>query len=411
MKIYFDDLGYSSPNLYNLSENGPMKNWLVASGTNLKNKLTEFGIGFSSIDQLDDPGCYFIDVNGDPSWWNGVLTEESVPKKNVLLEIPENIINLVKDKKIRIIIAADREGGEMINSFFDCFASITDAMQIRNLPQGSVLVIQGNQKIEQQYNEWLVKTGRNKLFDVMYSNHFNNIFYNPELPNDPIIIETLKNNNVHSFNSLNRVHRTHRAAHLCSLVLNNVLEQGLVSGNQVNLLDHIAAEYAGVSLEQYAEIMEKHFPKFIDGDWSSTNAANQYNIDLYKNTYISVITETKFNEDVIFPTEKIFKPLALGHPVILFASAGTLALLKDMGFRVDWCGIDPSYNDIIDHKERFVATTNILLNWINLSTDEKIKRITDSMPTIRHNFKLMKQRDFYRESIQEALNRSQEYFK
>jgi hypothetical protein len=126
---------------------------------------------------------------------------------------------------------------------------------------------------------------------------------------------------------------------------------------------------------------------------------------------MSVITETKFDEDVVFLTEKVFKPLALGHPLILIASAGTLSALKELGFRIDWCGIDPSYNDIVDHKKRLEKTHEVLIDWIKLPREEKIKRIQSSMSTIQHNFDLMRSRDFYSESLIKMINESEDYFK
>jgi hypothetical protein len=125
---------------------------------------------------------------------------------------------------------------------------------------------------------------------------------------------------------------------------------------------------------------------------------------------MSFITETKFDEDVVFLTEKVFKPLVLGHPLILLASPGTLGSLKDLGFKIDWCGIDPSYNDIEDNKQRFIKTHEILKWWINLSREEKIEKIQQSMDTIQHNFDLVRSKNFYHEALRTALNSSEEYF-
>jgi hypothetical protein len=94
----------------------------------------------------------------------------------------------------------------------------------------------------------------------------------------------------------------------------------------------------------------------------------------------------------------------------LLAAAGTLAALREMGFKTDWCGIDPRYNDIENDVKRMQATHNELLKWVNLPMEEKLTRISNSMPTIEHNFNLSRTSNFHKASLAEALNRSERYF-
>jgi hypothetical protein len=81
-----------------------------------------------------------------------------------------------------------------------------------------------------------------------------------------------------------------------------------------------------------------------------------------------------------------------------------------MGFKVDWCGIDPGYNNIEDDRERFNETNNILKWWINLSKDKKIKKINESRDSIMHNFNLIRSKDFYGDSLNLAIKNSEKYF-
>ena len=122
-----------------------------------------------------------------------------------------------------------------------------------------------------------------------------------------------------------------------------------MSCNQISLTDDTGAALVEIDTPNFTEVLQLNFPKFVDGNWSNINAAEHHNFDVYKNSLISFITETKFDEEVVFPTEKIYKPIAFGHPLILLASAGTLRAIEKLGFRIDWCGIDPSYNDIVDN--------------------------------------------------------------
>ena len=407
MKIYFDTLADSSSNHKNLETNSDNNYWLVAPGAPIKQKCMEMHLDVSELTDVNEKGIYFVDVRGDPNWWSGVLNNNGVPKEHILRVLSKSLLDKVRQGKIRLIICADREGGPMITKDWDCFLEMHNAMIDLELPINSVLLTQGNKKIERQYKQWLSKNKLPRMYEVMYSNHFGKIFWDEHnVPSTPLILKAIEDKNSKSFNSLNRVYRPQRGAHLYRCIKDNILDDGIISGNQIHTNDEETKYLCG---ENYAEI-KKHFPKFIDGDWSKTNAANQFNEFIYTNSLMTVITETMFIPDVAFITEKIFKPMTLGHPLILFASQGTLAAVKELGFRIDWCGINPKYNDITDPIERFNATQQVLVDWVNLSREEKIFRINESMDVIEHNFNLMRSRDFYKEAIMESIVRSREYF-
>jgi hypothetical protein len=410
MKFYFETLNPNESNANHLSVDDDGNTfWLVSNGTIIKKFLGEIGQPIDSLDNLTDPGVYYFDVNGDPPWWAAQLNNP-----HVIYGIHESIVELIRNKKLRMVIGADREGGGMTGVFgdgrlFDCFQTTTQAMLDRNMPAGSVLITSGNRKVERQYQDWLSLNEQPKMFDIMYANHFGKIFFDDKLPAHPLILESINNDSAVDFNSLNRIYRTHRGAHVFQLATDNVLDKGIVSCNCVDFNDKVGPTFAETTYDQFFATMTQHFPKFVDGNWSTDNAANQYNVDVYKNSLMTFITETKFDEDVVFLTEKVFKPMALGHPLILLSTPGTLSALRDLGFRTNWCGIDPAYNDIEDHTERFKATHKVLMDWIALPRAEKIQQIQYSMVTINHNFKLIRQKDFYRDAIIEIAYRCRKY--
>jgi hypothetical protein len=405
MKVYFDTLTNNDSNQNHLTFEGDNDYWIVAPGAPIKNKCSQLGLQVAQLNDYTEPGIYFIDVRGDPQWWAGVLKETGTPHKHILRCLPKKIIKLVKQRKLRIILNADREGGPMVTKHWDCFLSTHNTILELKLPKDSVLILQGNKKVEHQYRRWRKYKSVDKMYDMMYSNHFGNIFVDANLPTSPVIKYAMANPNSKDYNSLNRVYRPQRGAHLYRLMKDGVLNNGIVSGNEITLRDKDTENLVG----DYQDI-KKEFPKFIDGDWSKTNAANQYNVDIYKNSLLTVITETIFFDDVAFVTEKIFKPITMGHPLVLFASQGTLRCLEQMGFRTDWCGIDPVYNDIEDNLERFNATQQVINDWIDLPESHKIARLEKSMDTIQHNFDLIRRSDFYADAIHEAVARTEKYY-
>jgi hypothetical protein len=108
-----------------------------------------------------------------------------------------------------------------------------------------------------------------------------------------------------------------------------------------------------------------------------------FNMDDYANTKVEVVLETLFDDKRIQLTEKILRPIACGHPFILASTPGSLAYLRDYGFKTFDGIIDESYDTELDSVKRLnliiAAMKNItawtpeeqLLNW------DKIKEITN----------------------------------
>lgn len=71
----------------------------------------------------------------------------------------------------------------------------------------------------------------------------------------------------------------------------------------------------------------------------------------YIDTYFSLITETVCAEsDFSFRTEKIAKPIAIGHPFIVAANRGFYRDLRNLGFRTFGHVIDESF-DLVDNAQ------------------------------------------------------------
>jgi hypothetical protein len=73
----------------------------------------------------------------------------------------------------------------------------------------------------------------------------------------------------------------------------------------------------------------------------------------YVDTYFSLVTETICAESPYsFRTEKIAKPLAIGHPFIVVSNAGFYRDLHNLGFKTFGHVIDESFDQIENHQDR-----------------------------------------------------------
>jgi hypothetical protein len=72
----------------------------------------------------------------------------------------------------------------------------------------------------------------------------------------------------------------------------------------------------------------------------------------YRDTYFSLVTETVVEQPWPFRTEKIAKPLVIGHPFIVATSPGYYRDLHRLGFRTFGHVIDESFDSIEHHQDR-----------------------------------------------------------
>jgi hypothetical protein len=110
--------------------------------------------------------------------------------------------------------------------------------------------------------------------------------------------------------------------------------------------------------------------------------------EYYADTFASVVMETYHGEDIFF-TEKIFKPIAFGHPFLLCSAAGALDKLKELGFETFDDIFDESYDTINDQWYRFEHI---------LKEIQRITQLSDKELQVMHQHivpKLKRNRDYF----------------
>ena len=80
----------------------------------------------------------------------------------------------------------------------------------------------------------------------------------------------------------------------------------------------------------------------------------------YRDTYFSLVTETVFEQPWPFRTEKIAKPIAIGHPFIVATSPGYYRDLHRLGFKTFGHVIDESFDSIENHQDRMDRIVDIV---------------------------------------------------
>jgi hypothetical protein len=80
----------------------------------------------------------------------------------------------------------------------------------------------------------------------------------------------------------------------------------------------------------------------------------------YIDTYFSVVTETVHDYPYSFRTEKIWKPIVMGHPWIPVANRGFLRDIQNLGFRTFGHLLDETFDLIDDNHQRLQRVAEIV---------------------------------------------------
>jgi hypothetical protein len=125
------------------------------------------------------------------------------------------------------------------------------------------------------------------------------------------------------------------------------------------------------NLENQSLLSDCQIKSFNDVESTSDSSA-VYNRQDYISTGMSVVLETVFDERIHL-TEKTLRPIACGHPFILAAGPGSLALLRSYGFRTFAGYINENYDDIKDSTQRLDAICQEMKRIQQLPKKEKQK--------------------------------------
>ena len=90
----------------------------------------------------------------------------------------------------------------------------------------------------------------------------------------------------------------------------------------------------------------------------------------YIDTYFSLVTETVCAESThSFRTEKIAKPLAMGHPFIVASTPGFYRDLHQLGFRTFDHVIDESFDRVTDAQQRMDRVADVVRDLVDQDLD------------------------------------------
>lgn len=161
--------------------------------------------------------------------------------------------------------------------------------------------------------------------------------------------------------------REYRLAFLDQLIGHN-----LTTSSRITFCDHDNGvhfrchDFANTAWQPQRELTSIPSTSDISSDCSAVYDAFHYEI-----CAIDVVLETLFDDDRLYLTEKILRPIACGKPFILLGPHGSLRYLQSQGFVTFQDLWDESYDTIQDPQARMAAVVKVMQEISRMTAEQK----------------------------------------
>ncbi len=97
-----------------------------------------------------------------------------------------------------------------------------------------------------------------------------------------------------------------------------------------------------------------------------------------RDTFFQLVTETEVSHHSQRFTEKILKPIACHRPFVVFGPMGTLARLRDLGFRTFSDIFPEDYDDIADPEQRMCRILDVIDDIVQSDRSKFLERVASA---------------------------------
>lgn len=292
----------------------------------------------------------------------------------------------------------------------DILDPIHNYLKSKEIPLKKVILQTGNAKGKEYYKDYCFRKCIQEGLNISCLEYFewlsSRLVAEHRNAKLTIIPKSMDFSNIQkTFLCLNRLHRWHRVNLLMLWNSSDLLtdsyytmdsksnfpEDSICDKNiWLNLIDVNLKTKFNIS-DKDIENLHKCLPLQLDEFDEASKMASLYGkIDtFYQSSLISIVTETNFENNDIFNTEKIFKPMVHRHPFILVGPHKALVNLKDMGYKTFSDFWDESYDDIEDPRERLIKIVEVCREIKKWDEITRKKFFYKSMVITTHNYDLL----------------------
>jgi hypothetical protein len=320
-------------------------------------------------------------------------------EKYETINLNDTLINSIKNKKAKIVFFYITEGwfGEDVSHY----NWLDNLVTKYNLEQDDLIMITSNLLAKENY--------KGNKFTIIPYNYFTDELYFARIKKkDERNIEMFKNKYLNfidnfklekhflCFNNLSKVHRLWMFYEL----MNN---PKLKDKSIISLCKNTTNQtfYDIVSSTNNKELIEyyKTYDSTIGYSYDTTNwkkeveVGDSINKEAHLKCFVNIVTETLTMEDVVFITEKTYKPIYTCQPFIITGNAFSLKKLKEYGFKTFDKWWDESYDDEINFEKRMNKITKLLEEIASWDLDKCSKIRNEMREILIHNYNQMLSKD------------------
>jgi len=299
--------------------------------------------------------------------------------KNHIKQIDKGLFEKLKEINATIVINYSHEGH--LNDYF----------------VEEILKTISYKKIIFLYNDYLNDFTKYKSKNVSfikinyYLNRSSRYFQHNLKSNDVSQILNYEEKKYH-FLSFNQYPHHHRVKIISEIHKNNIIDKFLISynpkfydtlggvrydyENQLKDLGYIDDYKLFISLEEKKVDFETNF---------KISGYGFEDIRPYKESAMSLISDTIFFKPQGFVSEKVFKPIMYLQPFLVAGPPHYLKDIRDMGFKTFNGLIDESYDEELDDKVRLEKVIGEIIRLSNLPIEELKDKLRESEETLIYN--------------------------
>lgn len=144
---------------------------------------------------------------------------------------------------------------------------------------------------------------------------------------------------------------------------------------------------------------------------NDSNSSADYSRTDYKTCWFDVVLETLFDDSRLHLTEKSLRPIACGKPFLLLGTPGSLAYLRDYGFKTFGNIIDESYDHETDptiRMQKVITTMKQIQHW---SSEQRNTAMQQIQQIVKHNKDWFWSDNFAKNIIKEFVDNVQNAWK
>ena len=349
------NVGYDSlakPNLYNYNIE---PDWNKSAKTNIVSLLgNELGnFKSNSIKYYVDNGINFI--------YPIILFDNKLFENYTTIELNKEVISAVQNKKCRIVFVYVLEG------YFNNIDWINNLCQKYSFEKDDVILITSNLIEFNNYNFTLIQYN-------YFGNHINFLSMSKL---DKIDLKNYQNNYNRFLSNINTLH------FLCF--------NGIPRFNRILMFDALNKneKLKGKSITTLRSNDKNYYYDIPNWENQKIGGGARLNIQSHLDCFVNIVTETLFDVDSIFISEKTYKPIYLCQPFIIFGNPYSLKKLKELGYKTFDKWWDESYDVELDINNRFKKIICILEEISEWDMDKCFDVKQEMQEILIHNYKNM----------------------